>query len=335
MTSAPRAVIFGCAGTRLSAAEKRFLAQSQPWGAILFARNVDNPAQLSALSAEWRDTVGRDLPIMIDQEGGRVQRMGPPHWPGWPPALDQSRHARDPVRAMYLRGRLIAAELRAVGLDVNCAPLADIARPETHAILRNRCYGNSVAQVVANARAMAQGLLAGGVVPVVKHMPGHGRATRDSHLDLPVVDTASELLREQDFAAFAALADLPMAMSAHIVFSAFDGARPATTSPAMIRLIRDEIGFDGALMTDDLSMQALSGSMAERVRAALVAGCDLVLHCNGVADEMAQVADACPLLSGQALARTARAMVHRVAPEDADLAALHAEYRSLLPKEPA
>jgi len=330
MTASPRAVIFGCAGVRLTAAEKQFLYAAQPWGAILFARNIDTPEQVSALTAEWRDCLGRDLPILVDQEGGRVQRLGPPHWRAWPPALEQSAQSRDPVRAMYLRGRLIAAELAALGINVNCAPLADIARADTHAILRNRCYGQTLDQVVALARAMADGLRDGGVLPVLKHMPGHGRATLDSHLALPVVTQDAATLRAQDFAAFAALSDLPLAMSAHIVFSAIDPAQPATTSPAMIRLIRDEIGFDGALMTDDLSMQALSGSLATRAQAALAAGCDLVLHCNGVLDEMQQLAEVCPALAGPALDRCAGALAGRHAPIAADLSELADEYDTLI-----
>lgn len=325
-----QAVIFGCEGLRLTAEEKRFFADAQPWGAILFARNVDTPAQMRALTADWRDAVGRDLPIMIDQEGGRVQRMGPPHWRGWMPALDQCQIAADPVRAMYLRGRVIAEDLRGVGVDVNCAPLADIARPMTHAILHNRCYGQSLADVVACARAMAEGLMAGGVLPVVKHMPGHGLATLDSHLALPVVETDADILRAQDFAAFRALSDLPLAMSAHIVFSALDPVHPATTSARMLQVIRTEIGFDGALMTDDLSMQALAGTLAERATAALSAGCDLVLHCNGVMAQMHEVAPVCPPLAGAALARCDRALARRSAPDGADIAALEWEYRALV-----
>lgn len=330
MTAAARAVIFGCAGQRLTADEKRFFADMQPWGAILFARNVDTPDQLRALTDDWRQCLGRDVPILIDQEGGRVQRMGPPHWRDWMPALAQSAKARDPARAMYLRGRLVGHDLRAVGIDVNCAPLADIARPDTTEILRNRCYGHGVTEVAANARAMAEGLRDGGVLPVLKHMPGHGRAVLDSHVALPVVSECAETLQSQDFAAFKALADLPLAMSAHIVFTAFDAQRPATISARMIGLIREEIGFDGALMTDDLSMQALSGSLAARAQAALGAGCDLVLHCNGVLAEMQQVAAACPTLAGPGLARCARALAARVAPDTADIGALEAEYGDLL-----
>lgn len=335
MISAPRAVIFGCAGTRLDAAEKRFLSQVNPWGGILFARNIESPAQLSALTAEWRDTLGRDLPIAVDQEGGRVQRLGPPHWQAWPPALVQTLQARDPVRAMYLRGRLIAADMRAVGLDVNCAPLADIARTDTHPVLRNRCYGETRDIVIATARAMADGLRDGGVLPVVKHMPGHGRARLDSHVALPVVHDTAATLRDTDFAAFAALADIPLGMSAHVVFTAFDADHPATTSARMIRLVRQEIGFQGALMTDDLSMQALSGTVQARAGAALSAGCDLLLHCNGDLAEMQAVAAVCPPLQGLARARCDRALAARQPPEPADIPALRAEYRTLVPEDAA
>lgn len=335
MTASPRAVIFGCSGLRLTPDEKRFLADAQPWGAILFARNVDNPDQLRALTADWRDTLGRDIPILIDQEGGRVQRLTPPHWRQWVPALAQCAQASDPVRAMYLRGRIMAEDLRGVGIDVNCAPLADIATAKTHPVLHNRCYGDTLQQVVANARAMADGLVAGGVLPVLKHMPGHGRATLDSHVALPVVADSADTLRAQDFAAFQALADLPLAMSAHIVFTAFDPDHPATTSAAMLRLIRDEIGFDGALMTDDLSMQALAGPLAARAHDALAAGCDLVLHCNGVLDDMTEVADACPRLAGASLTRCDRALALRAAPRPADLAALCDEYCRLVPQATA
>ena len=327
--AAPRAVIFGCAGTRLDAQEQRFLAQAQPWGAILFARNIETPAQLAALTAQWRDVVGRDIPILIDQEGGRVQRMRAPHWREWMPALEQSMHSTDPVRAMYLRGRLIAAELHAVGIGVNCAPLADIACAQTHAILRNRCYGQDVHIVVACARAMADGLLAGGVLPVLKHIPGHGRADMDSHLALPVVDTPLQELMRTDFAAFQALADLPMGMSAHLVFSDIDPDFPATTSRRMIDLIRGEIGFSGLLMSDDISMQALHGPVAARAQAALHAGCEIVLHSNGNLDEMRALADACPPLTMAARSRADHALSLRSAPDGASLAAAQAEYETL------
>ena len=327
----PRAVIFGCAGLRLSAAEKALIAQAQPWGAILFARNLDTPDQIRALTGDWRDAVGRDLPILIDQEGGRVQRLTPPRWRGFLPPLDVAQASPDPARAFWLRGRLIAAELHALGIDVNCAPVADIAQPDTHAVLRNRCMGTDAAQVVRNARAMALGLLAGGVLPVVKHIPGHGRATLDSHHDLPVVSAAPDLLAQTDFAAFKALSDLPLGMTAHLVFDRIAPDGPATTNAAMIALIRDQIRFGGCLMSDDISMQALAGTIPARAQAALGAGCDLVLHCNGDLSEMAALAEVCPPLAGAALARADAALSQRRAPDPVDLAALDAEHAALMP----
>lgn len=328
MTGTPRAVIFGCEGLRLSRAERVLFSRAQPWGAILFARNVMSPVQVCALTSELRDAVGRDLPVLIDQEGGRVQRLCPPHWRAWPPALEQGEQA--PAEAMRLRGQIIAAELRALGIDVNCAPLADIARPETHAILRNRCYGTSLAQVVRNARNMAEGLLCGGVLPVLKHIPGHGRATRDSHLALPVVEAPHAELAASDFAAFAALCDLPLGMTAHLVYRDIDPVWPATLSSRMIGLIREEIGFEGLLMTDDISMQALDGPVETRAGAALAAGCDLVLHCNADPAEMEALAETCPRLQGTALARSERALRRRPAPAQVDLAALEAAYAELM-----
>lgn len=330
MSEPARAVIFGCAGLQLSPEEMRLFAQAQPWGAILFGRNIDTPAQVAALTAELRDAVGRDMPILIDQEGGRVQRLRAPHWRDWSPALEQCDTAVDPVRAMYLRGQVIALELRAVGIDVNCAPLADIASDSTHPVLQNRCYGRARAEVVTNARAMADGLMAGGVLPVLKHIPGHGRATLDSHLDLPVIDAARDVLDETDFAAFADLADLPLGMTAHLVFSQIDPSAPATQSPRMIELIRRQIGFDGLLMTDDISMKALHGPITTRARAALAAGCDLVLHCNGDLREMMALAECCPMLSGPALARSVRVLDARHIPDPVDLAVLDADYAAAL-----
>ena len=221
--------------------------------------------------------------MLIDQEGGRVARLRAPDWREWAPALEECERLPDRVlraRAMYLRYRLIAGELRAAGIDVNCAPVLDVVRPETHAVIRNRCYGGDPGEVAAIGRAVAEGLLAGGVLPVMKHMPGQGRAALDSHLDLPEV-TAGRAALAADFAPFRALADLPMAMTAHVVYAALDREAPATQSARMVRLIREEIGFGGLLMTDDLSMKALRGSFAERAQRALAAGCDMVLHCNG------------------------------------------------------
>jgi beta-N-acetylhexosaminidase len=327
----PRAVIFGCRGPGLAPDERRFFAEAAPWGFILFARNVESPAQLRRLTAELRESVGRDSPVLIDQEGGRVARLRAPHWREWLPALDDCARLPDRAtrtRAMFLRYRLIAVELSAVGIDVNCAPVLDVARPETHAILRNRCLGADPAEVAALGRAVADGLLAGGVLPVMKHLPGHGRGTLDSHHALPVVAAARAELAE-DFAPFRALADLPMAMTAHLLYPALDPEAPATQSAAVIGLIRAEIGFDGLLMTDDLSMRALTGSFATRTARAIAAGCDLILHCNGDPAEMAEIAAAVPPLAGEARRRADAALARRGARADADLAALEAEFATL------
>lgn len=327
----PRAVIFGCAGPELTEAERRFFAAAAPWGFILFGRNVGTPAQLRRLTATLRDCVGRDAPILIDQEGGRVARLRGPDWREWAPALDDCRRIVDPAaraRAMYLRYRLIAGELRAVGIDVDCAPVLDLASEATHAIIRNRCYGDAPGDVALVGRAVAEGLLDGGVLPVMKHMPGHGRATVDSHLALPSVDAPRESLAA-DFAPFRALADLPMAMTAHVVFTALDPDAPATLSPVMVRLIREEVGFDGLLMTDDLSMKALTGSFGARADRALAAGCDMVLHCNGDPEEMEAVAAAVPQLAGRAAERADAALARRRPSRDGSVEEMAAEFAAL------
>lgn len=326
----PRAAIFGPSGGKLGADERDFFREADPWGFILFARNVEAPDQLRRLTADLRQAVGRNAPILIDQEGGRVQRLRAPHWREYLPALDQMARARDPVRAMWVRSRLIAAELGEVGIDVNCAPLADLSEPQTHPVLRNRLYGADVEQVVDAARACADGLLAGGVLPVVKHLPGYGRAQVDSHLSLPRLTEPLAELDRRDFAPFRALRDLPMGMTAHIVVEAVDPAAPATVSRSAIAMMRDRIGFDGLLMTDDISMQALSGSVGARSAAAIAAGCDLVLHCNGQRDDMAEVAAACGPMTAAADRRASRALGLRRAPEPVDIYALEAELASLL-----
>ncbi len=319
------AAIFGPEGPKITAWEQAFFRETQPFGFILFARNIDTPDQLRRLTHSLRESVQRDAPILIDQEGGRVQRMRAPHWREYLPALDQMARARDPLRAQWVRNRLIAAELTDVGIDANCAPLADIAEDSTHPVLQNRLYGRDVETVVAAARACADAHLAGGVLPVLKHIPGHGRATMDSHLALPRVDAPRAALETRDFAAFKALNDLPMGMSAHIVFSDIDPAAPATISAAMMKVIRQDIGFDGLLMTDDLSMQALSGTVAERTTAALKAGCDVILHCNGEQAEMQAVAAAAGLMGPQAMARANRALAMRKTPAKIDIPSLEAE----------
>lgn len=325
------AYILGCAGLTLTAREKAFFRAANPWGFILFARNIDTPDQVSALCSELRDTVGRDAPILIDQEGGRVQRLRAPHWREWLPPLDQCQKAKDPARAMWLRGRLIASELRALGIDVNCAPMLDVARPQTHEFLYNRCYGMDAQTVSEMGRAHADGMLAGGVAGIIKHIPGHGRGTVDSHLGLPRVSATRADLTE-DFAPFKALADLPMAMTAHIIYEALDTALCATQSPTCIEVIRSEIGFDGLLMTDDVSMQALEGPILTRAELSIAAGCDIALHCNGDMAEMERLAQLGGL-SAEAQSRADRAAEARnadFAQVSVDIEALEAEFHSLI-----
>jgi len=331
-----RAFITGVAGTDLSAEEREFIAAAQPWGFILFKRNIENPAQVSALTGALRALTGdADAPVLIDQEGGRVQRFGPPHWPVYPPGAAFGR-LYDIDRALglaaaRLSARLIADDLIRTGVTVDCLPLADVPVAGADAVIGDRAYGTEPAKVAAIARAVTDGLNGGGILPVLKHIPGHGRATADTHFKLPVVDTAESELERTDFAAFRPLADLPMAMTAHVVFSAVDAAHPATTSATMIkRVIRGFIGFQGLLMSDDLSMNALAGSLTERTRAVLAAGCDMVLHCNGKLDEMRQVARETPELSGKALARAERALAARKPPQPFDRAGARAELDGLI-----
>ncbi len=328
------AAIFGCEGLHLTAREYALFRDAQPWGFILFSRNVADPAQVGRLVADLRNAVGRRVPVLIDQEGGRVQRLRAPHWRAWPPPLTTATHAADPARALWLQYRLIAAELAALGIDADCAPCADIAAPQTHPFLRNRCLGTDAATVARLARAVADALLAGGVLPVVKHLPGHGRATLDTHLALPTVTAHEDDLRATDFAPFRALADLPMAMTAHVVFAAWSDD-PATLSPEMVRVIREDIGFGGLLMTDDLTMEALSGTLAERARRARAAGVDVILHCKGDLAQMLEVAGACGSLSGAAAARGEAALAARRAPACVDTAALAAEWSALAAGLPA
>ncbi len=324
------AAIFGCDGLALTAGERAFFRDADPFGFILFARNIDTPDQVERLTRSLRDTVGRDAPILIDQEGGRVQRMRAPHWRNWSPPLDAASLAGpQAAHVLALRARIIAEELRAVGIDANCAPVADIAGPETHPFLRNRCYGETAAQVSNRARAVADAHLAAGVLPVVKHLPGHGRATADTHLNLPTVTASRAELAAQDFAPFKALNDLPMAMTAHIIFAAYDAEHPATQSPEMIRVIRDEIGFQGLLMTDDLNMQALTGGLGQRTRAAMDAGCDIALHCKGDLAEMRQVAAEAGDMRPDTQARAAAALARRTRSDRVDIAALEADLAAM------
>jgi beta-N-acetylhexosaminidase len=333
-----RAFICGIEGLTVSAAEQRFLRDSRPWGVILFARNVDTPVQLRALTDQLRDITGRDdLPILVDQEGGRVQRLKKPHWPRYPAAQRIGalyvERPKDAARAAWLSGRLIGQDLADGGLNVDCLPVADLSFAETHDVIGDRAYHSEPGIVAELGRAAADGLMAAGVAPVLKHIPGHGRATADSHLELPIVEAAREDLERLDFAAFAALADLPMAMTAHIIFTALDAERPVTQSAKTIsEIIRQQMGFDGLLMTDDLSMKALSGTFAERTSRCFEAGCDVVLHCNGDMAEMSEVAEMCPELTGDALRRALAAMPPEAT--DADLPALRAEFADLLDLDP-
>lgn len=328
------ATILDAAGLRLSAEEKRFFADANPFGFILFARNIDTPEQVRALCAEMRAAVGREAPITIDQEGGRVQRLRGPRWREWLPPLEHVQRAGAQAdRAMYLRYRIIADELHALGIDSNCAPMVDVATPDTHGFLKNRCYGFDAGTVARLGRAAAEGMLAGGVLPVLKHIPGHGRAVVDSHFDLPVVADDAATLDASDFAPFKALNDLPMGMTAHLVYAALDEA-PATLSPRIMGLIRDQIGFDGLIMTDDISMKALSGSLCDLSRAALDAGCDVILHCNGTLDERRAVAEAAGSMTDAAQARANRALAARRAPDAVDIPALAAKLEALMNGRP-
>jgi beta-N-acetylhexosaminidase len=330
-----RAFITGVGGTAISAHERGFLREACPWGLILFKRNIDDPAQVAKIVNDFREAVGHaDAPVLVDQEGGRVQRLGPPHWPLYPPgAVFGDLYDRNPEAgraAAQLGARLIAADLEALGITVDCLPLADLRLAGADPVIGNRAYGALPDKVAAIAGAAADGLMAGGVLPVLKHIPGHGRATADSHQSLPIVRTERSILEATDFAAFRELRALPMGMTAHIVFSAID-TLPVTTSPTIItEVIRDFIGFDGLLMSDDVSMGALSGSIGERSAAALAAGCDIVLHCNGKIEEMQEVAANTLELAGAVARRAAAALAARPRPSAIDLGAARTEFARML-----
>ena len=325
-------VIFGCAGTALSTDEAAFFADAKPWAFILFTRNLDTPEQIKKLCADLRTSVGCNAPILIDQEGGRFARLRSPIWREWLPPLEQMAcvSPQNARQAMVLRYRLIAHELHALGIDVNCAPMLDIPTQDAHEIITNRCYGTTPDTVAEMGRACAEGLLAGGVLPIIKHIPGHGSGSADSHYELPVVDTDADTLNAVDFEPFRRLSDLPMAMTAHIVYPAFDADACATVSPTMINIIRNSIGFEGLLMTDDLSMKALKGTFGERTSASLNAGCDVVLHCNGNMDEMSQIMASVPALSGKSFARANAAADLRKTPEPFDTERADRLFASLL-----
>lgn len=329
----PTACILGCAGPVLTAAERALFADLQPWGFILFSRNVETSDQVRALTDSLREAVGRSVaPVLIDQEGGRVQRLGPPHWPRYPAGRHYGAlRGNDPLlgrEIARLGARLIAHDLVALGINVDCMPVLDVPVRGAHPVIGDRAYGDMADEVAVLGRAACEGLIAGGVLPVLKHIPGHGRATSDSHLELPVVEADLHELEQSDFVPFGALSDMPMAMTAHVVFTAIDPGQPATTSRTVIRsIVREVIGFDGLLISDDISMGALIGDPGERARRARRAGCDVVLYGNGVLAEMGAVADGTGRLGGRSL-RRAEAALARVArrPEPFDVEAGRARF---------
>lgn len=331
----PGATILGCEGTSLNANERAFFADADPLGFILFARNIDTPDQVRRLTNDLRDSVGRtDAPILIDQEGGRVQRLRPPHWREAPAARILAdvfeRDAQAGLRALWLNSRLFASELVDLGVDVDCVPCLDVVAPGEQGVIGSRSYGEDPAVVAACGRAAAAGLLAGGVLPVAKHIPGHGRGAVDSHHGLPVVSVDRETLATTDFSPFQALRDLPLGMTAHIVYSAVDPDVPATQSGPVVRVIRNEIGFDGLLMTDDLSMKALSGTFRERAERSIAAGCDVVLHCNGDRSEMDGAVQGAGELSPEGTRRWDNASALRASSEAFDADAGLSELSAIL-----
>jgi len=323
------AVIFGCAGPQLDAAEVAFFRETQPLGFILFARNIVNPEQIRGLTTALRDAIDRpDAPILIDQEGGRVQRLRPPQWRAVPAAATFGALAqRDRLmaqRAVYLNHRLIAAELVDLGITVDCAPLLDIRFPDAHDVVGDRSFGGDIDLISDLGRFAADGLMAGGVMPVIKHIPGHGRSLVDTHLDLPRVTTDRATLSATDFRPFIALKDMPWGMTAHLIYEAIDRDHPATLSPRVIGdVVRGEIGFDGLLLTDDLSMKALRGTFTDLAAQSLASGCDIVLHCNGDMSEMRQVAAGLSPLSPAAKARYERGQVRLRAMADSAIDPQH------------
>lgn len=337
MSSAPLAAVFGCSGLSLSEDERSFFREVRPWGFILFARNVETPDQVRHLVEEMRDSAQRsEAPVLIDQEGGRVQRLRPPHWRVLPPAaaigaIADRRSPAEAAEAARIAGRLIAEDLGPLGITVDCAPVLDLRRPETHQVIGDRAYGAEPGRVAELARACAEGLLAGSVLPVTKHIPGHGRATVDSHEALPKVGASYSDLLESDFKPFEKLNDLPISMTAHVVFEAVDPDAPVTTSKtAIAEVLRGIIGFQGLLLSDDLSMKALGGTLGARAAAARAAGCDIALHCNGDMAEMREVAAAAGGLEGPAAERAAAALAWRRACEACDPEALQARLDQLL-----
>jgi len=330
-----RAFVCGVSGPELAAGEIHFLRDRQPWGVILFARNIFSPEQVIALVGDIRAALGReDAPILIDQEGGRVQRLRPPHWRDYPSAIKFAeifnQSPIDGIRAVALQSRLIAGELNDLGITIACLPVLDVATPQTHAVITSRTYGGDPGAVASLGLAAAGGILAGGCLPVIKHIPGHGRGSTDSHKELPRVDSPLAELAVSDFAPFRALAHLPIAMTAHVLYTSLDKKKPATLSTRIIsEVIRGSIGFDGLLLSDDLSMEALCGDLGARGAGALDAGCDIALHCNGNMAEMEDIAAVSPELTGKSLERANAALAVLAPAEAIDLSAAIAEFEAL------
>ncbi len=320
-----KAFIAGCSGPDLTEDERAFLRDQRPCGLILFARNCVSRDQVKNLTESARACCGDEMLVLVDQEGGRVQRMGPPEWRAYPPARAFARlyaqNEEEGLRAAHLVTRLMAEDLYELGIDTDCAPVLDVPVAGAHEIIGDRSYGDDAETIIALGRIVAESLLESGVLPVIKHVPGHGRARVDSHKELPVIDAPLEELESVDFKPFAALADMPLAMTAHVVLRAFDEEAPATVSPFIMQeVIRRQIGFKGLIMSDDLNMSALSGEPEDRAKAVLGAGCDVVLHCSGVYADMVRVADAVPMLSdeGQTRFQAARDRLQEPAPYDRD-----------------
>jgi beta-N-acetylhexosaminidase len=318
------AAVYGCQGTELLPEERAFFRDAHPFGFILFARNCETPTQVRALCDSLRESVGEaDAPIFIDQEGGRVARLKPPHWRARPAARQFGQlfesDPEDGREATYLCARLIAHELKDVGVTVNCAPVLDVPVAGAHDIIGDRAFSSKPATVIELGRIVIDGHLDGGVLPVIKHIPGHGRALADSHVALPRVTASAAQLSTHDFVTFRGLNHAPVAMTAHVIYEAIDPKRPATISPRVVQtIIRREIGFDGLLVSDDLSMSALTGPLGLRAKAAYFAGCDIALHCNGKLDEMQEIAGQAKPLAGPALRRAEAALAQFRAPSALD-----------------
>lgn len=334
-----KAAIFGCQGLSLTKAEKAFFSDVRPAGMILFKRNVDTPDQVRALTQELRDVIGFEhLMILIDQEGGRVARLKPPHWMAYPPALSYGLIADTPAEQrelIRLGARLMAHDLAELGINVDCAPVLDVPQPGAHDIIGDRAFGSGRDVVATMGRAVCEGLLAGGVLPIIKHIPGHGRALADSHLELPVVSAPLEALEQTDFYPFRVNSDMPIAMTAHVTYEALDARYCATQSRKVIAYMREALGFDGLILCDDLGMHALKGEMGRRAHLSLKAGCDLVMLCNGTIAQMAEVAEVTPKLKGIVDKRFRRAFARLpLEVEPLDVAVARARLERALARRP-